>query len=172
MFSNFFRFGLETEWFNCSVILACWISPILVSLTRTEPTQVILFAKLLYNQSPGKPCSFPDSTNRTGCHLYGTLTPACYTRFLLPYKPYFFITGTLATAQSTILTETSTSGDIAGLAVASRLSWWLSSKTKDDRRWLNLRRLQHQRGGALLDKKSFGKHQYMIWGLGRYKTMM
>jgi len=31
---------------------------------------------------PGKPCSFPDSTNRTGCHLYGTLTPACYTRYL------------------------------------------------------------------------------------------
>ena len=30
---------------------------------------------------PGKPCSFPDSNNRTGCHLYGTLTPACYTRW-------------------------------------------------------------------------------------------
>ena len=29
---------------------------------------------------PGKPCSFPDEGNRTGCHLYGTLTPACYTR--------------------------------------------------------------------------------------------
>ena len=127
---------------------------------------------LFFNVSPGKPCSFPDSTNRTGCHLYGTLTPACYTRFPLPYKPDFFITGTLTTVQSTILTETLTSGVTAGLAVASRLSDLLSSKTKDDRRWLNLRRLQHQRGGALLDKKSFGKHQYMIWGLGRYITMM
>ena len=29
---------------------------------------------------PGKPCSFPDEGNLTGCHLYGTLTPACYTR--------------------------------------------------------------------------------------------
>jgi len=31
---------------------------------------------------PGKPCSFPDVNNRSGCHLYGTLTPACYTRYL------------------------------------------------------------------------------------------
>ena len=56
------------------------------------------------------------------------------TRFPLPHKPDYFITGTLTTAQSTILTETSTSGDTAGLAVESRLSDLVSSKTKDDRR--------------------------------------
>ena len=132
IFSNFSRFGLETEWFNCSATLACWTSPILVSPTRTEPTQVILFAKLLFDHSPGKPCSFPDSTNRTGCHLYGTLTPACYTRFPLPHKPDLFISGTLTTVQSTILTETLTSGVTAGLAVASRLSDFLNLKTLND----------------------------------------
>jgi hypothetical protein len=29
---------------------------------------------------PGKPCSFPDENNQTGCRHYSTLVPMCYTR--------------------------------------------------------------------------------------------
>ena len=83
----------------------------------------------IFNTSlQGKPCSFPDSNNRSGCYLYGTLTPACYTRWV--GLPRLF-SGTLTMGQSTTLMETWIFGAIANQGVVSRQSpsdWKRSGK--------------------------------------------
>ena len=79
----------------------------------------------IWNFNPGKPCSFPDSDNRTGCHLYGTLTPACYTRWSIvqyQFLPCPACSGTLTMGQSTTWRGTWTFGAIASQDVVSRLS--------------------------------------------------